>query len=625
MAKRLQDRYDWYDTQEFWDYVDSYAAFVTKYKKYMDYYANVDVIYDPERSWKVLKYLEKEHGLNPVPVIHYGASLKWVEKHIEAGYDLLGIGGLGQGATKNTYKVWANEVFKVICPLPSRMPVVRTHGFAMTSYDLMLSYPFWCMTEEHEVLTQSGWKGRDEIKVGELVLVYENGKSVWQPVLEIPKFPVVDTPIIEMDYRTFSARVTANHRWRVKHRNWRNRNSVNEDLDNDVWSWKTTDELNENHLIPRIGKYDCPKTEVYSDWFVELSAWYWTEGSIKNRPNYRAPAIDIYQSKSKNPRKVERIRKALLNEGEKFCEWESKGLNYTGKKRTMVVFELYGHVRDSLIEMFPNKVIPIEFILKLTEKQLKSFIKISIMGDGNLNKTLAETRKVHTPWVKEIRKKERIGGKGFAISQKYGKNLDVFRVACLLAGIPTSKQKPDKDGQVTVVSLSTRLVYPGSFDKKIVPYTGTLWCIKVESGAFFTKCNEKIYVTGNSVDSATWTKVGAFGSIIVPKTENGEFTFNKEPYIVTVSKESQKNNKGLMYETVGPSVKGVLLDKWLKKINVPIGITDKDGNIIEYGVTNRHSERKIANLLYFEMFRKSLPEYPWPFKPLQIREGFGEC
>ncbi len=138
------EEYTYYETKEFWAYVDAYAAFVKQYEKNIDLYANVDVIYNPAKSWEVQKYLEDEHGLHPVPVVHYGTSLEWVDKYLEGGYKLLGLGGLGQGATKGTYTSWADKLFNHICPASNdHMPRIRTHGFAMTAYDLMIRYPWW--------------------------------------------------------------------------------------------------------------------------------------------------------------------------------------------------------------------------------------------------------------------------------------------------------------------------------------------------------------------------------------------------------------------------------------------------------------------------------------------------
>jgi hypothetical protein len=38
------DRWAYYETDEFWNYIDHYARFVRKYGRAVDYYANVDVI-----------------------------------------------------------------------------------------------------------------------------------------------------------------------------------------------------------------------------------------------------------------------------------------------------------------------------------------------------------------------------------------------------------------------------------------------------------------------------------------------------------------------------------------------------------------------------------------------------
>lgn len=135
--------YAYYDTPKFFAFVDQYANFVKANLNTIDYYANVDVIYDPVRSWKVQKYLEEKHDLNPIPVIHWGADMSWVDKHLEAGYTYLGIGGLGQGVTEKMYLAWADKLFSRICPAPDYLPVVRTHGFAMTSYRLLWRYPWF--------------------------------------------------------------------------------------------------------------------------------------------------------------------------------------------------------------------------------------------------------------------------------------------------------------------------------------------------------------------------------------------------------------------------------------------------------------------------------------------------
>ena len=145
--------YDWSDTDKFWNYVDEYASFVKEHEDFIDCYVNVDVIFNPKQSWKVLKYMEKKHSLSPMPVIHYGTDLKWLERHIKSGYVHIGLGGLGQEVNKSQYTAWADKAFNIVCDQPSRMPLVKVHGFAMTSLELMLRYPWWSVDSTSWVVT----------------------------------------------------------------------------------------------------------------------------------------------------------------------------------------------------------------------------------------------------------------------------------------------------------------------------------------------------------------------------------------------------------------------------------------------------------------------------------------
>lgn len=135
--------YSYYETDDFWAYVDSYAAYVKENKEAIDYYANVDVIFNPELTWKVQKYMEDTHKLSPVPVVHFGTDLKWLKKYINTGHEYIGLGGLGQEVTRQQYYDWADKVYEFLCDNKNKTPIVKTHGFAMTSYSLLWRYPWF--------------------------------------------------------------------------------------------------------------------------------------------------------------------------------------------------------------------------------------------------------------------------------------------------------------------------------------------------------------------------------------------------------------------------------------------------------------------------------------------------
>lgn len=131
--------FSFYETDKFWYYVDTYGKFMQAYGKYFDNYVTVDVIFNPELSWKVQRYLEDQYGLRPMPVFHWGTDLKWLKQYLKAGYQYIGIGGLGQEVTVMRYTGWADRVFAY---LQAGTDPVSTHGFAMTSFELMTRYPW---------------------------------------------------------------------------------------------------------------------------------------------------------------------------------------------------------------------------------------------------------------------------------------------------------------------------------------------------------------------------------------------------------------------------------------------------------------------------------------------------
>lgn len=141
--KNRCSKWDYFYTQEFWDYIDSYVAFIKKYKIAIDLYANVDVIPNPKLTWRNQKYIEAKYGLRPVPVVHYTTDIKWLEKYMNAGYPLIGLGGLVGSSMKEGFKEWLDDCFDMVCNTPDRKPKVKIHGFGLTSYKMLLRYPWW--------------------------------------------------------------------------------------------------------------------------------------------------------------------------------------------------------------------------------------------------------------------------------------------------------------------------------------------------------------------------------------------------------------------------------------------------------------------------------------------------
>lgn len=155
------DRWAYYDSAEHYEFLDKYAAFVKEYAHAIDLYANVDVIptraknikageWAPDEveraeqlSWRNQRYFEKHHGLQPVPVVHYRANLKWLTHYIERNYELIALGGLVGSTSKDGCQKWIDRCFDLVCQTPDRTPCVNVHGFGITNWSLLLRYPWW--------------------------------------------------------------------------------------------------------------------------------------------------------------------------------------------------------------------------------------------------------------------------------------------------------------------------------------------------------------------------------------------------------------------------------------------------------------------------------------------------
>lgn len=130
------------ESDEFWEYVDKYAEFVKQYIQYLDVYVNVDILRDAGATWKVQKYLEDVHKLNPLPVFHPRDDFKWFKKYLD-NYEYIGVGGIGGGITKDHYIPFGDKIFELVCPEPIKLPKWKIHGFGLTSVTLMFRYPFY--------------------------------------------------------------------------------------------------------------------------------------------------------------------------------------------------------------------------------------------------------------------------------------------------------------------------------------------------------------------------------------------------------------------------------------------------------------------------------------------------
>jgi hypothetical protein len=148
--------------------IDEYIAFIKANIEHIDVYACLDVIPGKpgqpantaqrneaaEATWENYLYMKRE-GVDPLPVYHYGEDMRFLERMLEFGCDYIGLGGL-VGVPGPQRMLFLDRVFKRITD-KNGMPIVKTHGFGMTSVPLIFRYPWYSVDSTTWIkITQTG-------------------------------------------------------------------------------------------------------------------------------------------------------------------------------------------------------------------------------------------------------------------------------------------------------------------------------------------------------------------------------------------------------------------------------------------------------------------------------------
>lgn len=128
-----------------------------------------------------------------------------------------------------------------------------------------------------------------------------------------------------------------------------------------------------------------------------------------------------------------------------------------------------------------------------------------------------------------------------------------------------------------------------------------------------------------SVDSATWTKMAAWGGVYFPRTIDGQFDLKNNPIMLHISEESGRRRPWSRAELIELNDKQKktrkphhflnhcsrsyrpMIERWLNHIGIPLG-GDK-----QEGVMNNYEMRMRANLAFFQAYVANLSKWPWPF------------
>ena len=201
-----------------------------------------------------------------------------------------------------------------------------------------------------------------------------------------------------------------------------------------------------------------------------------------------ARTVSLSQSFVVNPTKCYQIRKALTDAFGEACKFPRRGASkLTHPMRwnervdgSNVVFSLNAEAGEFMQNLAPNRVPTFEFLSALTKTQLDLFIEASILGDGHSRKKSHDV----------------------ILGQKTPKAIDVFHLACIMAGYSTSvfmgKFMKKYGYAMTYIRLRKQEYFKICKGKHTrLTVEGIVWCPTTENKTWLAKRNGKVYFTGN--------------------------------------------------------------------------------------------------------------------------------
>jgi hypothetical protein len=336
---------------------------------------------------------------------------------------------------------------------------------------------FACVDEKTECLTLLGWKKYNKIKEGELIAVFDmqTEKAFWYPVQQILSYNRFkqDQNVVKVKTRNTDMVLTPHHNTIIKRRLGR----LPGPLRLGQYSFVKAKDLKPSHYIPRaadwVGTFESPISQD----FAELLGWYVTDG----HENKNSTRVEIYQSKSANEEKVNRIKYLLDKCGAEYKEATYERTMSGFQKHKLTAFRIHGYIAYKLRELAPHKILSWA-TLNWTDSLLKRLLDGLIGGDG--------TRR----------------GNRFQFIQKHKLLPDLVQAITFRLGYQSTLSVQKNEMRQLYVNTERKaksLRGKNSGIKKIqmVEYEGVVWCPSTDVGTFVARRNGRIFITGNTFPS----------------------------------------------------------------------------------------------------------------------------
>jgi hypothetical protein len=350
-----------------------------------------------------------------------------------------------------------------------------------------------CLSEDHEVLTENGWKFFKDIQKGEKVATLDDDELVYEAPTKLLYYQNYKGEMYKIETQQVSLNVTTNHRmWVAKEKRNRIDNKFHHELAEDL--------IGKHRRYKKDAEWNCPDyqftlTGVKNDnhtksqdksvdmnaWLTFFGVWIAEGWTVENKYG-----IEIAVNK-------QRVKDAL------YPALDKLGYNYnvSNEKLRMNNRQLHEYMSQFSLGA-PNKFLP-KWVWQLSKTQCIVLFESMILGDGsyhgNTSRYYTSSKKLaddcmrlalHCGWSTNafIHHKE-----GNETTMKDGRiihsNYDLYRL-----GVNKTKNTPAVNHAHTKEQSITK--------EEIYDFEGPVFCLEVPSEVFYVRRNGIPVWTGNS-------------------------------------------------------------------------------------------------------------------------------
>ena len=351
---------------------------------------------------------------------------------------------------------------------------------------------FECVAEGTEVLTTNGWKDISQVTTDDNVMVYDlNKETVY---FEKPKrttnYQVDNRLMVEVvakQSKQFHQFVTPNHQMPVKTRVKAGQNATRTFVEAGLFDYRS------HHLAPVSGIFETNEEVQELTYLERILIAAQADGSWQpdRYTGSRAGTIPIWFTFSKK-HKIER-------------------LNLLAQLADVTIHELTEAKPRKNNTIKQQKRFKIDFPVDKVPEDIKEFntwVKLYEFSSKKAEDFLDEV----SYWDSHVHISKK-GEKTFTYVSTNKSNVDIVQALAVMCGKQARYTKLVDNRKESYLDIHSVNVVNSMFkdgesiEKKLVPYTGKVYCLETSTGAFVVRYKGTVSITGNTIHSRSYTHI----------------------------------------------------------------------------------------------------------------------